>query len=363
MSRVLGRVGDLEVTQENLNTLLPGEWLDSVVLDAFFKLKVGERKDVYLVSAENDFPDFKRVVSTHFSLIPLYRNDHWTLAFVDSKKKVIRYLNSQLHPLHLDEIIPYFSSNLPDFSFHITSAPQQCTQDDCGVFVCSFGESLLEASSPSLDCLLVSEKRREIRRIILGGLKEVEERKERKQVSKRKETRSKKGGTGSSGKSSIKKEENLFLRYEMSDWNHFVKANAGKGWTMSQMSEMYHAQGGMTNGAGGKKKSSYRSKSKSPGRKAKSPRKSKSPGRKSASPGRKKSSPKRKSSPGRKGAGIVGGVLGAGAGALVGSVAGPVGTIAGGIAGAFAGHTLEEQERARRYGYAYPYASGTAWYP
>jgi len=49
----------------------------------------------------------------------------------------------------------------------------------------------------------------------------------------------------------------------MSEWNNFVSANAGKGWSMTQMSEMYRSQGA---GAGSPRRSPKRSPRRSPKR-------------------------------------------------------------------------------------------------
>lgn len=158
----------------NLCTLVPGKWLDSAVMDAWWyglHKNFRQADKLYIISAEKD-PDLDMLRYTDgcydYILQVLYYRDHWTCMFINHRCKEIFYFNSQLSRKTASEQLQPYKDKFPDYAVEIAEVPQQQDRFSCGVFVCWFGYCLLNC--PELIYSLQATHSDEMRQAILEQL-------------------------------------------------------------------------------------------------------------------------------------------------------------------------------------------------
>ncbi|KAK6506413.1 Smt3-specific protease [Arthrobotrys conoides] len=166
------RVGKDPVTPRNLKTLNPSQWLNDEVINSYIHLvkeranQDGSRRMITMNSAfvssfkESGYNRVARwarragaqgeeILKLKGVIIPIHRNFHWTLAFVNVEKKRFEYYDSlagNWDPISLlrswmkQEVgAKYVDSEWEDF-YPGSQTPQQGNGYDCGVFLCKTAE-------------------------------------------------------------------------------------------------------------------------------------------------------------------------------------------------------------------------------
>lgn len=142
----------------NLRTLFPKRWLDSVVIDAQMHVLQEPwplKNYLYINSAESD-PTIEEIRKTpgclDFFNNPLWLNSHWTVILGNSRRKRLRYLNSQV----VDRQTPLvqtkpFKEVFPGYDIVIKNPPQQINGWDCGVYVLYYTHILMYYKEEEID--------------------------------------------------------------------------------------------------------------------------------------------------------------------------------------------------------------------
>ncbi len=134
----------------NLFSVFPGRWLDSVAIDMYLHVLQSHdphRENLYVVSSQDD-PKFSTILNTpgcmRRILLPLFKNAHWSLAFMSHDAKSIDYYNSQIgNGEDVDEQMAPFRYSFPNYKLNLLEVPQQCDSHSCGMYVCYFCYCLL----------------------------------------------------------------------------------------------------------------------------------------------------------------------------------------------------------------------------
>ncbi|KAF3936154.1 hypothetical protein ABW19_dt0201871 [Dactylella cylindrospora] len=165
-------IGGCPITPRNLKTLSGSQWLNDEVINAYIHL-VKERANVggatHLILLNSMFVTSlkdhgysrvsrwakragaggEKILSLDGVIIPIHRNYHWTLSFINVKKKQFEYYDSlagNWDPISLlrefmkQEVgAKYVDSEWKDY-YPRDKTPQQKNGVDCGVFLCKTAE-------------------------------------------------------------------------------------------------------------------------------------------------------------------------------------------------------------------------------
>lgn len=147
---------DIEGKQQNrivtasiadIATTCPGMWYNSVAIDMFInyiKEMVKDPQSWYIVSAEDTPERQDRLRELHQTprcypniIIPMYRDHHWTISYVDNTNKVIYHLNSDVVDSNtpMQQIEPFIRT-FPGYRLIIIPCLKQCDNSSCGAYVC-----------------------------------------------------------------------------------------------------------------------------------------------------------------------------------------------------------------------------------
>ncbi|EWC47956.1 hypothetical protein DRE_02838 [Drechslerella stenobrocha 248] len=175
------RIGGCPVTPHNLRTLSGSQWLNDEVINGYLnlikdrtnadgKLHVIVLNSMFLTTlkdsgyarvarwAKRAGAGGDKILQLDSVVIPIHRNHHWTLGYINVKQKRFEYYDSlatHWHPIPLlrdfmrkevgdayvdEEWTDYFPGN---------ASPQQGNGYDCGVFLCKTAEVICREAAPS----------------------------------------------------------------------------------------------------------------------------------------------------------------------------------------------------------------------
>ncbi|XP_052123690.1 sentrin-specific protease-like [Frankliniella occidentalis] len=161
-STAVASIKSIQVTVTDFHTLKNGEWLNDMVINAYFELiaakfelvcslssffyedLLNENKDSMGLAKNVPLFSFKKI------LIPICKKkNHWVLTVVDMENKNIRYYDSMngqdihcpskiLSYLELRKDGDFEDIDISQWSANHVLAPRQMNGYDCGVFVCAY---------------------------------------------------------------------------------------------------------------------------------------------------------------------------------------------------------------------------------
>ncbi|KAK6331698.1 Smt3-specific protease [Orbilia javanica] len=186
------RIAGNPITPRNLKTLSGSQWLNDEVINSYIHLikeranQEGSQKMITMNSAFiSSLKDFgyarvarwakrqgasgEQILKLKAVIIPIHRNFHWTLAFVNVEKKRFEYYDSlagDWDPLGLlrtwmtNEVgAKYKDSEWEDF-YPGSQTPQQGNGYDCGVFLCKTAEVIARGGAMNFSQRDIPEIRR-----------------------------------------------------------------------------------------------------------------------------------------------------------------------------------------------------------